>query len=81
MLLAKEALLRRVGDPHPDPEVAELETEILKRVNDLGIGAMGYGGRITALAVHIEVFPTHIASLPVAVNLQCHSVRHREAIL
>jgi fumarate hydratase subunit alpha len=81
MLLAKEALLRRVGDLHPDPEVAELETEILKRVNELGIGAMGYGGRITALAVHAEVFPTHIASLPVAVNLQCHSVRHREAIL
>lgn len=81
MLLAKEALLRRVGDHHPDPEVAELETEMLKYVNDVGIGAMGYGGRITALAVHVEVFPTHIASLPVAVNLQCHSVRHREAIL
>ena len=81
MLLAKEALLRRVGDLHPDSEIAELETEILKRVNELGIGAMGYGGRITALAVHVEVFPTHIASLPVAVNLQCHSVRHREAIL
>lgn len=81
MLLAKESLLRKVGAPHPDPEIAELETEILKRVNGLGIGAMGYGGRFTALAVHIEVFPTHIASLPVAVNLQCHSVRHREAIL
>jgi fumarate hydratase subunit alpha len=58
--------------------VAELEGEILKRINELGIGAMGYGGRVTALAVHVEVFPTHIASLPVAVNLQCHSVRHRE---
>ena len=81
MLLAKQALLRRVGDPHPDAEIAGLEAEILKRVNDLGIGAMGYGGRITALAVHAEVFPTHIASLPVAVNLQCHSVRHRETIL
>lgn len=81
MLLAKQALLRRVGDPHPDAETAELEAEILKRVNDLGIGAMGYGGRITALAVHCAVFPTHIASLPVAVNLQCHSVRHRETIL
>jgi fumarate hydratase subunit alpha len=81
MLIAKEALLRRVGDPHPDSEIAELETEILKRVNELGIGAMGYGGRITALAVHVEVFPTHIAALPVAVNLQCHSVRHREAVL
>jgi len=81
MLLAKEALLRRVGDLHPDSEIAELETDILKRVNELGIGAMGYGGRITALAVHVKVFPTHIGSLPVAVNLQCHSVRHREAIL
>jgi fumarate hydratase subunit alpha len=81
MLLAKQSLLRRVGDPHWDSEIAVLENEILKRVNELGIGAMGYGGRITALAVHIEVFPTHIASLPVAVNLQCHSVRHKEAIL
>ena len=81
MLLAKQSLLRKVGEPHADSEVAELESEILKRVNGLGIGAMGYGGRITALAVHVEVFPTHIASLPVAVNLQCHSVRHREAVL
>jgi fumarate hydratase subunit alpha len=81
MLLAKHSLLRKVGEPHPDPEVAELEGEILRRVNDLGIGAMGYGGRITALAVHAEVFPAHIASLPVAVNIQCHSVRHREAVL
>jgi fumarate hydratase subunit alpha len=81
MLLAKRSLLRKVGEPHADSEVAELESEILKRVNGLGIGAMGYGGRITALAVHVEVFPTHIASLPVAVNLQCHSVRHREAVL
>ena len=81
MLLAKTALLRKVGDPHKDSEIAELESEILKRVNELVIGAMGYGGRITALAVHVEAFPTHIASLPVAVNLQCHSVRHREATL
>jgi len=81
MLLAKRALLRKVGEPNPDAEVAELEKEILKRINNLGIGAMGYGGRITALAVHIDVFPCHIASLPVAVNLQCHSARHKEAIL
>ncbi len=81
MVLAKQALLRKVGEPHPDNEIAKLETEILERVNDLGIGAMGYGGRITALAVHIAVFPCHIASLPVAVNLQCHSARHKEAIL
>lgn len=81
MLLAKTALLRKVGAPHPDAEVAELEAELLRRINELGIGAMGYGGRITALAVHVEVHPAHIASLPVAVNIQCHSVRHREALL
>jgi len=81
MTLAKKALLRKVGEPNPDPEVAELEREILQRVNNLGIGPMGYGGRITALAVHAEVFPAHIASLPVAVNMQCWCARHKEAIL
>lgn len=81
LLLAKRALLRQVGEPNPNAEFAQLEKEILKRVNNLGIGPMGYGGRITALAVHVEVFPAHIASLPVAVNLQCHSARHKEAIL
>jgi len=81
LLLAKRALLRKVGEPNPDAEVAELEKEILKRINKLGIGPMGYGGRVTALAVHVEVFPAHIASMPVAVNLQCHSARHKEAIL
>ena len=81
MLLAKKALLRRVGMPNSDPEVAELEKEILSRINDLGIGALGFGGSTTALAVQAEVRPTHIASLPVAVNLQCHSARHREAVL
>lgn len=80
-LLAKRALLRQVGEPNPDAEIAGLEKEILKRVNNLGIGPMGYGGRITALAVHIEVLPAHIASLPVAVNLQCWCARHQEAIL
>jgi len=74
-------LLREVGTPNQDPETAHLEQDILTKVNDLGIGAMGYGGRITALAAHVEVFPAHIASLPVAVNLQCHSARHREALL
>ncbi len=81
MTLAKKALLRKVGEPNPDPEVAELEREILQRVNNLGIGPMGYGGRTTALAVHAEVFPAHIASLPVAVNMQCWCARHKEAIL
>jgi fumarate hydratase subunit alpha len=81
MLLAKKALLRKVGEAHPDPEVAELERELLGRINALGIGPEGFGGRVTALAVHAEVFPCHIASLPVAVNLQCHSARHKEALL
>jgi fumarate hydratase subunit alpha len=81
MFLAKHALLRKVGEPSPDAETAWLEKEILTRVNDLGIGPMGYGGRITALAVHAESFPAHITSLPVAVNLQCHSARHREIYL
>ncbi len=81
MLLAKKALLRRVGEPHPDTEIAELEQEILRRVNDLGIGPQGFGGRTTALAVHAEVRPAHLASLPVAVNLQCHSARHQKAVL
>ena len=81
VLLAKRALLRKVGEPNPDAEVAELEREILHQINNLGIGPMGYGGRITALAVHAKVFPSHIASLPVAVNLQCHCARHKEAVL
>ena len=81
VLMAKHALLRKVGEASPDAEVADLEREILEKVNNLGIGPMGYGGRVTALAVHVESFPAHIASLPVAVNLQCHSARHREIIL
>jgi len=81
MLLAKKALLHPVGKPNPNPEIAELEQEILGCINALGIGPLGFGGRTTALAVHAEVMPTHIASLPVAVNLQCHSARHQEAIL
>jgi fumarate hydratase subunit alpha len=81
MLLAKKALMRKVAEPSPDPEVAQLEKDILAAVNALGIGPMGYGGSTTALAVHAEVIPTHIVSLPVAVNLQCHSARHKEAVL
>jgi len=81
MLLAKKALLHPVGKPNPDPEIAQLEEEILSQINDLGIGPLGFGGRTTALAVHAEVTPTHLASLPVAVNLQCHSTRHKEAVL
>jgi len=81
MLLAKEALLRKLGEANPDPEIAHLEKEILDKVNNLGIGALGMGGRVTALAVHAEAVPTHISSLPLAINLQCHSTRHKEAIL
>jgi len=81
MLLAKKSLLRQVAKPSSDSEVAELEQEVLARVNELGIGPLGVGGRTTALAVHVEIAPTHIASLPVAVNLQCHSARHKEIIL
>ncbi|MGQ9545797.1 MAG: fumarate hydratase [Dehalococcoidia bacterium] len=81
MLIAKKALLRRVGEPSADPQVADLEREILRKVNNLGIGAMGYGGTVTALAVHVETFPCHMASLPVAVNLQCWCARHAEAVL
>ena len=81
MLLAKKALLRKVGEPSPDPEAADLERDILQRINSSGIGPGGVGGRITSLAVHVETFPAHIASLPVAVNPQCHSARHKEAVL
>ncbi|MCI5778415.1 MAG: fumarate hydratase [Lentisphaeria bacterium] len=79
--LAKRALLRPVGKPSPDPRYAELEAEILERINASGVGAQGLGGDITALAVHIEFHPCHLASLPVAVNLNCHAARHAEVIL
>jgi fumarate hydratase subunit alpha len=81
MWLAKHSLLREVGQPSPAPEVAELERDILERVNELGIGPQGLGGSTTSLAVHVETYPCHIASLPVAVNIQCHSARHKEAVL
>jgi fumarate hydratase subunit alpha len=81
MTLAKKALTRRVGDPNPDAETAQFEKELLEKVNALGVGPQAVGGRNTALAVHIETFPTHIAALPVAVNLQCHSARLKSAEL
>jgi len=81
MLMAKRSLLRKTGVHNVDPEVKRLEKEILSEVNKLGIGPMGYGGSVTALAVHIEVFPAHIASLPVAVNIQCWCSRHSEVVL
>ena len=79
--LAKRALLRPLGEPNPDPQHAALEREILERVNRLGIGPMGLGGRTTALAVHVETHPCHIASMPVAINMQCHAARHKTAII
>jgi len=80
-LLAKRMTTRPVGSQHPDPRYAALEEACLHQINDLGIGPAGLGGRTTALAVHIEYAPTHIAGLPVAVNLCCHAARHAEATL
>lgn len=80
-LLAKKALLRRLGESHPEPDFAALEGELLEAVNRLGTGPAGLGGNVTALAVHVETHPCHIASLPVAVNINCHSHRHREVLL
>ncbi|MDR3050898.1 MAG: fumarate hydratase [Oscillospiraceae bacterium] len=79
MLLAKRCLLRVIGSPAPDAELAALEAELLARVNALGIGPQGLGGDTTALAVHCAQMPTHIAGLPVAVNMQCHVARHKRA--
>lgn len=80
-LLAKKALTRRIGERNRDPELAKVEIEVLERINKLGIGPMGYGGNTTALDVFFEVEPCHIASLPVAVNVQCHAARHKETVL
>lgn len=79
--LAKRALTRDSGEPSQDPALATLERELLEEINATGIGPAGYGGTQTALAVHVESFPTHIASFPVAVNLDCHSHRTRRAEL
>lgn len=81
MTMAKHALFRKVGERHPDPEVADLERELLAAVNALGVGPQAVGGTTTALDVFVETFPTHITALPVAVNIQCHSARTKEAIL
>jgi fumarate hydratase subunit alpha len=80
-MLAKKSLLREVGDRNPNKFYADLELELLEKINRLGIGPQGLGGTTTALDVRIEVFPCHIASLPVAVNVQCHAARHKEVIL
>ena len=80
-LLAKKALLRDVGSTHPDPRIAAMEDELLEKINALGIGPQGLGGRTTALDVFIEEMPCHIASMPMAVNVQCHAQRHKTVTL
>lgn len=80
-LLAKEALFRNLNDHSPDPIIKKLETDLYNEINKLGVGPMGVGGNTTCLAVKINYFPMHIASLPVAINIQCHSARHKEVIL
>lgn len=80
-LLAKKSLLRSLGSRNPDPELDQLESEILTAINKLGIGPQGLGGRTTSLAVHILMMPCHIASFPLAVNIQCHAQRHKEVVI
>lgn len=81
MQMAKHSLTRECGTPSEEPMLAQMEQELLERINGLGIGPQGLGGRTTALAVHIEQMPTHIAGLPVAVNMQCHAARHKTAVI
>ena len=80
-LLAKKALLRPVGSSHPDPFYADLERELLEKINNLGIGPQGFGGRTTALGLQIETMPTHIAGMPCAVNISCHVTRHAGGVI
>lgn len=80
-LLAKKALMRPLGSQNPDPFYADLEKEMLEKVNQLGIGPQGFGGRTTALALNIETMPTHIAGMPCAVNINCHVTRHKTEVI
>ena len=80
-LLAKKALLRPLGSHHPDPFYSDLETELLERINALGIGPQGLGGKTTAIGLNIETLPTHIAGMPCAVNINCHVTRHKTEVL
>ena len=80
-LMAKEALFREIDDRSPDPLACKLEEELKEEINKLGVGPMGFGGRITCLAVKVNVYPCHIASLPVAINIQCHAARHKSCTL
>ncbi|HHU24326.1 MAG: fumarate hydratase [Bacilli bacterium] len=79
--LAKEAVLREIDDEATDPIARQLEQELLQEINDLGVGPMGLGGTVTALAVKVNTYPCHIASLPVAINIQCHASRHKSVVL
>jgi fumarate hydratase subunit alpha len=81
MTIAKHSLFRKIGEHNPDPEVAQLEEDILKAVNALGVGPQAIGGSTTALGVFVETYPTHITALPVAVNIQCHSARTKQVVL
>ena len=80
-LLAKKALLRPVDSSNPDPFYAQLEREMLEKINQLGIGPQGFGGRTTAIGVNIETLPTHIAGMPCAVNISCHVTRHESEVI
>lgn len=77
-VLAKKALFRHIGERHPDPRIAKLEEELIELANQLGVGPLGFGGTTTVIDIKIEIAPCHIASLPVAVNIQCHAARHKE---
>ena len=80
-LLAKKALMRNTEEPNPDPYYADLEKEMLEKINELGIGPQGFGGKTTALALNIETMPTHIAGMPCAVNINCHVTRHKTEVI
>ncbi|MBA7535728.1 L(+)-tartrate dehydratase subunit alpha [subsurface metagenome] len=81
MVIAKKAIARKIGSYNKNAKYAAMEKEILRKINNLGIGPAGLGGNITSLAVHIDYLPTHIAGLPVAVNVCCHAARYAEGIL
>ncbi|MGM9551314.1 MAG: fumarate hydratase [Clostridia bacterium] len=80
-LLAKKALMRPIDQPNPDPFYADLEKEMLEKVNALGIGPQGFGGRSTAIGLNIETMPTHIAGMPCAININCHVTRHKSEVI
>jgi fumarate hydratase subunit alpha len=80
-LLSKRSLFRSIGEPNPNAEINALEQELLVKANKLGIGPQGYGGDTTAFAIHINTYPCHITSLPIAVTIECHAHRHKEAVL